>query len=206
MTLVSLAAFPAQAQSPAAATAAPVATASVEAAPLSWRIDRNHSDVTFRVRHLVSKVPGSFDRWTATLKADPGNWNESSVVVQIETASINTRQEKRDGHLRSDDFFDAENHPVITFASRKVTADGNRLRVEGDLTIRGVTKPVVLDGEIVALTAGADGSYRAGFNARTTINRHDFGVSWNRAAEGGGLVLADDVEIEVNLAAVAPAP
>lgn len=176
-----------------------------ERGPLAWRIDRNHSDVTFRVRHLVSRVPGTFDRWTADLRADPTDWSGGSVAVTIETASINTRQEKRDNHLRSDDFFDAANHPAITFQSRSVAVEGERLRIEGDLTIRGITRPVVLEGEIVALTRGADGSYRAGFSATTRVDRHDFGVSWNRAAEGGGLVLASDVDIEINIAAVAPA-
>ena len=104
----------------------------------------------------MSRVPGSFDRWTADLRADPDNWSASSVAVTIETASINTRQERRDNHLRSDDFFDAANHPTITFQSRSVAVDGERLRIMGDLTIRGVTRPVVLEGEIVALTRGAD--------------------------------------------------
>jgi polyisoprenoid-binding protein YceI len=185
----------AQARGPAADTAA---------GPLAWRIDANHSDITFRIRHLVTRVSGTFDRWAADLRADPGDWTGGSVSVTIETASINTRQERRDNHLRTDDFFDAANHPQITFTSRRVTADGDRLRIEGDLTIRGVTKPVVLDAELIALTAGADGSRRVGFHATTRVNRHDFGVSWNRAAEGGGLVLADDVDIEINLAAVAP--
>ena len=184
-------------------SAAPAASAA--AGPLAWRIDANHSDVTFRVRHLVSRVPGTFERWTADLRADPSDWSAGSVSVIIETASINTRHEKRDNHLRSDDFFDAEQYPQITFRSRQVEVDGNRLRIEGDLTIRGITRPVVLDGEIVALARSQDGGHRVGFSASTRIDRHDFGVSWNRAAEGGGLVLADEVEIEINLAAVAPA-
>ena len=178
---------------------------SVAPALRTWRIDANHSDVSFRVRHLVTRVSGTFDRWNAVLQADPSDWSTGSVAVTIETASINTRHERRDTHLRSDDFFDAERHPTITFRSRRVAPEGDRLRIEGDLTIRGVSRPVVLDGEIVALTTAPDGSYRAGFSATTRINRHDFGVSWNRAAEGGGLVLADDVDIEINLAAVAPA-
>ena len=195
--------LPAQAQATLSSAGA-VADSTTAHGPLAWRIDANHSDVTFRVRHLVSRVPGTFDRWTADLRGDPADWSTGSVAVSIETASINTRQEKRDNHLRSDDFFDAANHPTITFRSRSVAAEGDRLRIQGDLTIRGVTRPVVLDGEIVALTQAADGSYRVGFNATTRIDRHDFGVSWNRAAEGGGLVLADDVDIEINLAAVAP--
>jgi polyisoprenoid-binding protein YceI len=195
-------ALPLGAQVPASVPDTAV-NASAPRGPLSWRIDANHSDVTFRVRHLVTRVAGTFDRWTADLRADPSAWNAGSVAVSIETASINTRQEKRDNHLRSGDFFDAANHPAITFQSRSVAVEGDRLRVEGDLTIRGITRPVVLDGEIVALTAAPDGTRRVGFHASTRINRHDFGVSWNRAAEGGGLVLADDVDIEINLAAVA---
>lgn len=199
-TLLAAAPLAAQAQAsiPGGASAEPAQ------GPLAWRIDANHSDLTFRVRHLVSRVPGTFDRWSADLRADPSDWTSGSVTVTIETASINTRQEKRDNHLRSDDFFDAANHPTITFQSRSIAAEGDRLRIAGDLTIRGITKPVVLDAEIVALTAASNGSRRVGFHATTRINRHDFGVSWNRAAEGGGLVLADDVDIEINLAAVAP--
>jgi polyisoprenoid-binding protein YceI len=203
MTAATIAAAPLAAQA-RASTPGGIAADSAADGLVTWRIDANHSGLTFRVRHLVSRVPGTFDRWTADLRADPSDWTTGSVTVNIETASINTRQEKRDNHLRSDDFFDAVNHPAITFRSRKITPDGDRLRIEGDLTIRGITKPVVLDAEVVALTAGADGSRRVGFHATTRVNRHDFGVSWNRAAEGGGLVLADDVDIEIDLAAVAP--
>lgn len=176
-----------------------------DVAPLVWRLDRNHSDVTFRIRHLVTRVSGTFDRWTAALDADPADWSSGSVRVTIETASINTGQERRDGHLRSDDFFDAASHPTITFESRRVSREGDRLRIEGDLTIRGITRAVVLDAEVIAVTTEPDGTRRVGFNATTRVNRNDFGVSWNRAAEGGGLVLADEVDIEINLAAVAPA-
>lgn len=183
-----------------------VSADSAVAAPVAWRIDRSHSDVTFRIRHLVSRVPGTFDRWTASLTADPSDWTTGAITVSIETASINTRHERRDAHLRTDDFFDAENHPTITFQSRSVTTEGDRLRIAGDLTIRGITRPVVLEGEIVGVTTSPDGGRRAGFSATTRINRHDFGVSYNRAVEGGGLLLADEVDIEINLAAVAPGP
>lgn len=124
------------------------------------------------------------------------------MEVTIQTGSIDTNNERRDTHLRSADFFDAANHPAITFRSRKVEVRGEKIRVAGDLTIRDVTRPVVLAGELVGAGPDAQGKQRIGFEASTTINRHDFGVSWNNAVESGGLLLGDDVEISMVVAAV----
>jgi polyisoprenoid-binding protein YceI len=200
---IALAAFAAAsaaaASAPAAAQAAPAAAA--VQAPVHWRIDATHSELSFRIRHLVSRVRGTFGEWSGHLVADPANLAGGSVEVDIATASIDTRHERRDAHLRSDDFFDAANHPNITFRSRRVEADGDDLRVHGDLTIRGVTRPVVLEGRLLEV-AGEPGRRRMALEATTTIDRMDYGVSWNRAAEIGGVVLGDEVQISILVAAV----
>jgi polyisoprenoid-binding protein YceI len=186
----------------AAPTAAPVPAHPVDAqAPVQWEIDRAHSELTFRIRHMVSRVSGTFGDWSGSIVADPANLSGGRVEVDIRTASIDTRNERRDTHLRSDDFFDADNHPNITFRSSRVETTGSDLRIHGDLTIRGVTRPVVLEGRLLAV-AGEPGRRRMGLEAETTINRMDYGVSWNRAAEVGGVVLGDDVRITIALSAV----
>jgi polyisoprenoid-binding protein YceI len=181
-----------------------IAPAPVRAAPptvVSWRIDPAHSELTFRVRHLVSRVRGTFSTWGGTIVADPASLAGGSVSVEIQTGSIDTNNERRDTHLRSEDFFDASNHPTITFRSTRVVARGQELTVNGELTIRGVTRPVVLRGQMLEV-GGVPGRRRIGFEASTTINRLDFGVAWNRAAEGGGVVLGDEVEIQLGVEAV----
>lgn len=184
---------------PAAASPAP---APVPAANVvTWEIDPVHSEVGFRVRHLVSRVRGRFTDFGGTLVADPANLAGAQVQVEIRTASIDTDNERRDGHLRSGDFFDAEAHPTITFRSTRVETQGSQVRVHGDLTLRGVTKPVVLEGEMVDVR-GVPGKRRIGFEASTRINRMDYGVAWNRAAEGGGVVLGDEVEVQLLVSAV----
>lgn len=199
-TLLSLAVAPAVM---AAAAVAPAsrAEAAVSAAPVRWQIDAAHSDLTFRIRHLVSRVRGQFNTWSGTITADPASLAGGSVSVDIQTASIDTNNERRDTHLRSADFFDAESHPAITFRSTRVEATGRTLRVHGNLTIRGVTKPVVLQGQMLEV-GGTPGRRRIGFEAETQINRMDYGVSWNRAAEGGGAVLGDEVTISIAIEAV----
>lgn len=166
-----------------------------------WEIDTSHSELSFRIRHLVSQVRGTFGGWSGTIVADPARLGEGSVNVTIQTASIDTNNERRDTHLRSDDFFAAEAHPTISFRSRRIEVDGKKLKVHGDLTMRGVTRPVTLEGEYLG-TVGTGERQRLGFSARTTVDRTDYGVSWNRAAEGNGVVLGDDVEIEITVAAV----
>lgn len=181
-----------------AADAPPVVEA---AAPVRWQIDTNHSELTFRIRHLVSRVSGQFNQWSGTIVADPANLSGGSVQVDIQTASIDTNNERRDTHLRSADFFDAATHPTITFRSTRVAVDGRGLRVHGNLTLRGVTKPVVLEGRMTEV-GGPAGRRRIGFEAETVINRMDYGVAWNRAAEGGGVVLGDEVRISIAVSAV----
>ncbi|MDX2437277.1 MAG: YceI family protein [Acidobacteriota bacterium] len=176
--------------------------ASTAAAQSTYSIDTAHSNVGFKVRHLVAKVSGSFNEFDGTITANFENLDASSVEFVIKTASIDTGNEKRDGHLRSADFFDAEQYPEISFKSSKMTKKGkDTYVVAGILTMRGVNQPVVLTvdylGEMQAM-----GGTRAGYEISTTINRQDFEVSWNRALDQGGVVLGDDVEITINLEVV----
>ncbi len=187
----------------AAPAAAQMASNVVPASRVStWQIDRAHSELTFRVRHLVSRVRGSFDDWSGSVVADPNSLANGSVQVAIKTASINTNHERRDNHLRSADFFDAASHPEITFRSTRVAVNGESIRIHGDLTMRGVTRPVVLEGSYLGMTRDGQGRQRMGFEAETKVNRQDFGVSWNNVAEGGGVVLGDEVTISIVVAAV----
>jgi polyisoprenoid-binding protein YceI len=179
---------------------APAVTAAPPA-PVTWEIDPAHTEVSFRIRHLVSRVTGRFNTFSGTIVADPARLAGGSVNVTIQAASIDTNNERRDTHLRSADFFDAATYPTLTFRSTRVEVSGKTLKVYGNLTIRGVTKPVVLEGELLAV-GGAPGKRRIGFEASTTIDRMDYGVAWNRAAEGGGTVLSDEVQITLNVEAV----
>lgn len=167
----------------------------------SWNIDTVHSDLTFKVRHFVSKTTGSFNQWSGTIEAEPGNFEAGSVELTIQVASIDTKNEKRDGHLKSDDFFNAEKWPTITFTSTAIEDKGDNLyHVTGDLTIRDVTKQVTIPVEFLG-SQQAMGTTVAGFEGELTINRKDFNVNWNRALDQGGFVLGDDVEIEFNIEA-----
>jgi polyisoprenoid-binding protein YceI len=171
----------------------------------TYRIDPEHTNVGFRIRHFFSKVPGRFNTFEGTITLDRQDLSKGSVEITIDASSIDTNEPARDKHLRSADFFDAEKHPKIAFRSTEVkkVAD-NRLKVSGNLTIRGVTKPVTLDVEVLGFGPGY--GFRGAFEARTTINRQDFGVAWNDVVEGGGAVLGNEVEILINLEAVRQSP
>ncbi len=166
-----------------------------------WIIDDSHSLIQFTVRHMmISKVRGRFDRFNGTIAADEQNPANSSVNVQIEAASINTRDAKRDGHLTSPDFLDVANYPYITFVSKRIeTLDAARGRLIGDLTIRGVTREVTLDVEYNGQARSPWGTVSAGFHASTTINRKDWGLTWNVALETGGLLVGEEVEIDIEV-------
>ncbi len=172
------------------------------AAPSTWEIDATHSELTFRVRHLVSRVRGSFRVWKGTIVADADNWATGTIDVTIDASSITTNSERRDTHLRSPDFFDVAAYPTLRFVSTRIERSGETARIHGNLTIRGVTKPVVLEGELMGIAPAAGGKRRVGFEASTTINRMDYGVAWNRGAEGGGVVLGDEVQVTMVIAAV----
>jgi polyisoprenoid-binding protein YceI len=170
-------------------------------APSTWKIDPTHSELSFTIRHMVSKVRGQFDTWTGTIIADPADWTTASVEVVAQTSTIDTNNERRDADLRSDNHFDAEANPTVTFKSTKVTRfAGDSVTVAGNLTMHGVTRPVVLRGHLNGIT-GVPGKRRAGFEAETTINRKDFNMTWNRIVEGSSMV-GDEVRIEIDIAAV----
>ncbi|HEX5970311.1 MAG TPA: YceI family protein [Gemmatimonadaceae bacterium] len=170
-------------------------------APSEWRIDPAHSEVTFRIRHFVTKVRGRFTDVSGTITTDAAAWEDAAVAVEIRTASISTENARRDAHLRSPDFFAADSFPIIIFRSTRIERRGDAGKIHGLLTMRGVTRPVVLEGRFNGIVRTPDGE-RAGFEATTTIDRTAFGVTWNRAAEGGGAMLGDDVEVEIVVEAV----
>ena len=179
------------------------------ASAAAWKIDPDHSNVGFKVRHLmVSNVRGNFDKHTGTVNLDDKDITKSKVEVTIDTASINTNVQKRDEHLRSADFFDVAKYPTMTFVSKKVAKAGqDRLRVTGDLTLHGVTREVVLDVEGPSQESKDPwGNIRRGATATTKINRKDYGLVWNKSLETGGVVVGDDVTItlEVEMIKVQP--
>jgi len=173
----------------------------------SWSIDAGHSAVHFGVRHMMfTKIRGRFTRWSGELRLDPSDLPSSSVEVTIDAGSIDTGDAQRDAHLKSADFLEAEKFPALTFRSTKVEDLGEgKLRVSGELTIRGVTRPVVLDTEYAGRVKDPWGNDRAGFAARAAIDRTDFGLRWNQALETGGLLVGNKVEIELEIEAVAAA-
>lgn len=167
----------------------------------AWNIDGTHSSATFKVRHLgISNVTGGFQKLNGTITVDEADVTKSTVEAVIDATTLDTGDPKRDEHLKSPDFFDVATHPTITFKSRKVEKAGEgKLKVTGDLTMRGVTKEVILDvtGPLTPVTAF--GGLRSGASATTTINRQDFGVAWSKLMEGGGLVVGNDVAVAIDL-------
>jgi len=170
----------------------------------NWQVDGAHSAVNLAVRHMViSKVRGHFTRWTAKLQLDTAELSRSTVEVDLEAASIETGVADRDTHLRSPDFLDAAKYPTLRYRSRRVEAGArDRLRVIGDLTIRDVTREVVLDVEYGGQGKDPWGNTRAGFTATASLNRKDFGLTWNQALETGGVLVADRVDVEIELQAI----
>lgn len=174
----------------------------VIASASTWNIDPDHSSVGFSVRHLmVSNVRGTFEKYSGALNLDDKEITRSTVQATIDARSINTGVQKRDEHLRSADFFDVEKYPVMTFVSKKITRAGkDRLKIAGDLTLHGVTRPVVLD--VVGLTTESKdswGNFRRGATATTKINRKDFGLTWNAALETGGVAVGEEVTINLEI-------
>ncbi len=175
------------------------------AQPTTWAIDPAHSQATFSVRHMViSTVRGEFQKTSGTVHLDEADLPHSTVEATIDAASINTHVEARDNHLRSPDFFDVAKFPNITFKSTRVEKAGEgKLKVTGDLTLHGITRPVVLEveGPTAAIKDGK--GLRRGLTARTTINRQDYGLRWNKAVEAGPIA-GDEVKIEIDAEMVAP--
>ncbi|MBK8258836.1 MAG: YceI family protein [Polyangiaceae bacterium] len=166
----------------------------------NYSIDTAHSSVGFTVRHMVvAKTRGRFTKFSGTFAFDAENPSKSHVEVNIDAASIDTHEPQRDGHLKSPDFLDADNHKALTFKSKRVEGSGSDLKVVGDLTIRGTTHEVTLDVEYAGGGRDPWGNEKVGFSAKTTINRKDYGLVWNQALETGGLLVGEKVEIEIDV-------
>jgi len=193
-----LVATPALAQT----AAAPARSAAASAATATtYQIDPVHSELSFRIRHLLGRVAGTFGEWNGTIVMDTVTPANSKVDVTVRTASIDTRVKQRDDHLRSPDFFAADSFPTITFKSTNVSIVGNQIRVLGNLTMRGVTKPVLLSGTYEGRFRDPWGKMRTAFIASTTVDRTDFGVSFNGPFEQIGQI-GNDVWIEIAIEAV----
>jgi polyisoprenoid-binding protein YceI len=190
-------AAPAAAQAPAAAPAA---------GPNTWTIDSSHTQAGFAVKHMmVSTVRGSFGKTEGTITFDGKDVSSIKADVTIDATTITTNNEKRDTHLKSADFFDVAKFPTITFKSKRAEAAGaGKFKVIGDLTMRGVTKEVALDVEGPSQPLLAQGRARVGATATTKLNRQDYGVSWSRALDGGGVVVSDEVVITIEMELVKP--
>ncbi|MGD0671959.1 MAG: YceI family protein [Candidatus Binatus sp.] len=190
-------------------TAIAIAIAIVVALPVlahadSWQIDSSHTSVEFTVRHMmISNVKGQFQKTTGTITANGNDPASAKIDVTIDASSVDTRVERRDAHLKSPDFLDVAKFPTITFKSTKVEAAGpNKWTMTGDLTIHGVTRPVVLDVEGSGAPIQVMGHTRAGASATAKIKRSDFGLTWNKALETGGVLVGDDIAISIDIEAV----
>jgi polyisoprenoid-binding protein YceI len=170
------------------------------AQPTTWKSDPAHSNITFAVDYMVlTEVTGNFKEFNATMTSDGENLGNPSVNVSIKTSSINTENDRRDAHLRSADFFDAEKYPEITFVSKSFEkGEGNQYKITGDLTMHGVTKPVTLDAKYMGQAKDMRGNLRVGFKGTTTVNRMDYGVKYNATLETGGLLIGNNVTVTIN--------
>lgn len=169
-------------------------------AQTKWKVDKTHSNVKFSVQHMVvSEMEGSFKMFDGTMENTKSDFSDAKINFTVDVASVNTDNENRDNHLKADDFFNAEKFPKMTFVSTSVKPlGGNKFQIAGNLTIRDVTKPVVFDvthGGVIKTQRGS----KAGFKAKTTIDRFVYGLKWSRATEAGGLAVGKDVEIVVNV-------
>jgi len=168
----------------------------------TFQVDKSHSEVDFQVRHLITKVRGRFTDYSGTIEFHAEHPAESKVNITIQAASIDTAEPKRDAHLRSDDFFAAEQFPTLTFTSTKITPrKGDLYDVEGDLTIRGITRRVVLPVTHLGTAKDPWGNEKLAFEAETTIDRKDFGLTWNATLETGGFLVGDEVKVSLQIQA-----
>ncbi len=194
---------------PLVASALLLLAASASAQPVTWQIDSTHSSAQFSVRHMmVANVRGGFEKMSGSVLWDGKTLSGAQVEVTIDAASINTREPKRDNHLRSADFFDVATYPTLTFKSTKLEPVGSgRLKMTGDLTMHGVTRPVVFDvtGPTEIVSDGR-GTSRAGATAAATLSRKEFGLTWNRAIETGGVLVGDEVTLTVDVSLVSRPP
>lgn len=174
------------------------------ATKVSYVLDPAHSHAEFAVRHMMfATVKGHFSHLEGDIELNPPDLSTAVITGRIATASVETRDATRDGHLRSADFFDAENHPFITFASRTIAAVGSdRYEITGDLTIRGITRGVKLDARLDGVGRDPWGQERLAFSGSTSINRKDFGLTWNVALEAGGFLVGDEVRLNIQVQAI----
>ncbi len=166
----------------------------------TWEIDTGHAAANFSVKHLtISNVNGTLGDVTGKVEVDDKDVTKSKIEASVDVKGINTKQSKRDDHLRSPDFFDVEKFPAMTFKSTKIEkGEGSKLKISGDLTMHGVTKLVVLDGELTAEVANPFTAAKTrGFSGSTTINRKDFGLTWNKAIETGGMIVGEEVKVSI---------
>ena len=165
----------------------------------TWKIDPTHSEINFKVKHLVvSTVTGHFNQFDAAIETDTEDFSDAKINFEAEVNSISTKNEQRDTHLKSSDFFDAQNHPKMAFVSKSVKKiSDHELRVKGFLTIRGIKKEIALDVIFNGVVSGFGGSEVAGFEVRGKINRFDYGLQWNALTEAGGVVVSNEVRIEI---------
>lgn len=168
---------------------------------MNWQIDNAHSHISFRVRHMmISRVRGEFTEFDGTIDFDENNPEQTDVEVSIDAASIDTREEDRDEHLRSEDFLHVEKYPTIDFRSKHVNLiDEENAKLVGDLTIRGETNEVALDVSYQGMAQSPWGTMSAGFAATTTINRKEWGLTWNQALETGGFLVGDELTVDIEL-------
>jgi polyisoprenoid-binding protein YceI len=192
--IASLSAFLPKKETPATATVAAAQT------PTKWTVDKPHTSIRFAVSHMVvAETEGTFKVFDGTVEHTKADWSDAKINFSVDVNSINTENENRDKHLKSDDFFNAEKFPAITFAGTSFTPKGNnKYELKGNLTIRDVTKPVTFDVTFGGIAASSRGD-KAGFKATTTINRFDYNLKWDRATETGGLVVGKEVEVVVRL-------
>ena len=169
----------------------------------TYSIDKAHSEATFQVRHLLTKVRGRFSDFEGTIEYDELNPERSLVAVTIQASGIDTNERDRDTHLRSADFFDVEKFPTLTFRGTKIAGKGDqRFDVTGDLTIRGVTRPVTFDVTFLGKAKDPWGNERIAFEAEAVVNRKDFGLNWNAVLETGGFLVGDEVKISLSVQAI----
>lgn len=173
----------------------------------TWKIDAAHSEVGFSAKHMMfTTVRGRFGELEGTVRMDSDSPEESSVEVSIQAASLDTGVADRDAHLRSGDFFDTETYPTLDFRSRRVEGSfenpGDAFTIVGDLTMRGVTREVTLEATYEGTGGDPWGGTRAGFSARTTVDRREFGLTWNQALETGGFLVGNEIKIDLNVQAV----
>ena len=170
----------------------------------TFQIDKAHSEATFQVRHLISKVRGRFSDFDGTVELDDARPEQSKVSLTIKAASIDTGVADRDQHLRSDDFFATDTHPTLTFVSTAIVPKGgNHYEVTGDLTMRGVTKSIVLPIEFLGTATDPWGNQKVAFEGEVTLNRKDYGLNWNAAIETGGFLVGDEVKVSLSIQAAA---